>query len=101
MTWFSFAYLSASSMALDLALHLLSGFLLGLLYFQCVRWNARWLASGGRISTTVALGLGRFVLLGLCLTLASLEGALPLLAMALGVLIARPMVMRGAREATP
>ena len=34
--------------------------------------------------------LGRFVLLGGLLTLASLEGALPLLAMALGVLIAGP-----------
>jgi hypothetical protein len=100
MTWFSFAHLPASSMALGLALRLVSGFLLGLLYFQCVWWHARRLASGGRVSTTVALGLGRFVLLGLCLALASLEGALPLLAMALGVLIARPMVMRGVREAT-
>lgn len=84
-----------------LSLHLAFGVLLGLLYFQCAWWNARQLASGGRVSTTVALGLGRFVLLGLCLAFASLEGALPLLTMALGVLIARPMVMRGVREAAP
>jgi hypothetical protein len=38
--------------------------------------------------------IGRFVLLGGLLTLASFEGALPLLLMALGVLIARPVVMR-------
>ena len=101
MTWLSLAHLSASSMALGFALHLLSGFLLGLLYFQCVWWNARWLASGGRVSTTVILAVGRFALLGLCLAVASLEGALPLLAMALGVLIARPMVMRGVRETAP
>jgi F1F0 ATPase subunit 2 len=98
MTWFSFAHFPASPIALGL--HLVFGFLLGLLYFQCVWWNARRLASGGRLSTTLALSLGRFVLLGLCLALASLEGALPLLAMALGVLIARPMVMRGVRETT-
>ena len=35
------------------------------------------------------------------LTLASLEGALPLLVMALGVLIARSVVMRRVREAAP
>ena len=45
--------------------------------------------------------IGRFALLGGLLTLASLEGALPLLAMALGVFIARFAVMRRIREAAP
>ena len=53
------------------------------------------------MTTAIALGLGRFILLGGLLALAALEGALPLLAMALGVLIARPMVMRRVREAAP
>ena len=45
--------------------------------------------------------IGRFVLLGGLLALASLEGALPLLMMALGVLIGRAIVMRNTREAAP
>jgi hypothetical protein len=45
--------------------------------------------------------IGRFVALGVILTLASLEGALPLLLMALGVFIARSIVMRQIREITP
>ena len=53
------------------------------------------------LTTTVALMIGRFALLGGLLTLASLEGALPLLVMALGVLIARSAVMRRVREAAP
>ena len=56
---------------------------------------------GGRTITVVALMIGRFVLLGGLLTLASLEGALTLLMMALGVLIARAVVIRRVREATP
>ena len=56
---------------------------------------------GGRATTTVALMIGRFALLGGLLALASLEGALPLLVMALGVFIARSAVMRRVGEATP
>jgi hypothetical protein len=51
------------------------------------------------VTTTIALMVGRFALLGGLLTMASLEGALPLLAMALGVLVARFVVMR--RVAVP
>ncbi len=101
MSWLAFAHLSAWAMALSLVLHLAAGLGLGLLYFRGVWWNARLFASGGRVTTAIALGLGRFILLGGLLALAALEGALPLLAMALGVLIARPMVMRRVREAAP
>lgn len=99
MTRLAFAHLPAWAMALILILHLAVGFGLGLLYFRGVWWNARLFASGGRMTTAVALGLGRFILLGGLLALAALEGALPLLAMTLGVLIARPLVMRRVREA--
>ena len=75
--------------------------MLGVLYFRGLWWNARRFAAGGRATTTIALMIGRFVLLGGLLTLASLEGALPLLVMALGVLIARSVVMRRVREAAP
>ena len=50
------------------------------------------------MATAIAVMIGRFVLLGVLLTLASLEGALPLLVMALGVLIARSVVVRKIRE---
>jgi F1F0 ATPase subunit 2 len=75
-----------------------AGIGLGIVYFNAVWWNARLFAMGGRASTTIVLIIGRLVLLGGLLALTSLEGALPLLAMALGVLVARPMVMRGHRE---
>jgi F1F0 ATPase subunit 2 len=98
MTWLAFADFPWV-MALRLILHLAAGFGLGLLYFEGVWWNVRLLASGGRAAAAVILGLGRFVLLGGLLTLAAREGALPLLALALGVLIARPAVV--ARESAP
>ena len=98
MTEFAFAHLSPWSAALSLILHLAGGFLLGLLYFRGVWRNAQRFAAGGRVAATIALGLGRFALLSGFLTLASLEGPLPLLAMALGVLIARPLVMRRLAE---
>jgi len=94
MTGFAFAHLPLWSAALSLVLHLAGGLLLGMLYFRGVWWNARRFAAGGRVAATIALSLGRFAVLGGCLTLASLEGPLPLLVMALGVLIARPLVVR-------
>jgi hypothetical protein len=45
--------------------------------------------------------IGRFIILGVILTLASLEGAVPLLLMALGVVVARSLVMRRIGEITP
>jgi hypothetical protein len=77
---------------------------LGVLYFRALWWSARRFtgacAGGGR-ATTIALMIGRFALLAGLLTLASLEGALPLLVMTLGVLVARSAVMRMVREVTP
>jgi F1F0 ATPase subunit 2 len=88
------------AMATSLAAHLAAGVMLGIIYFRSLWWNARRFSAGGRVATTVAVMIGRFVLLGLLLTLASLEGALPLLLMALGILIARSLVMRKIRELT-
>ena len=99
MNVLSFNALPAWAMALSLAAHLIAGFGLGMVYFNAIWWNARLFAEGGRLRTTIALIVGRLVLLGGLLAMASLEGALPLLTMALGVLIARPIVMRGHRKA--
>jgi F1F0 ATPase subunit 2 len=100
MTFLSFNSLPTWAMLLGLAAHLAAGVVLGVLYFRSLWWNARRFAAGDRAATTIAVMIGRFVLLGVLLTLASLEGALPLLVMALGVLIARSVVMRKIREIT-
>jgi F1F0 ATPase subunit 2 len=86
---------------LDLAIHLCAGIALGVLYFRGLWRNVKRLTGAGRLSTTIALMIGRFAAIGGLLALASLEGALPLLVMALGLLIGRSIVMRNLREVTP
>ena len=98
MSVWSFDGLPAWAMALSLAAHFAAGVGLGALYFRGVWWSARLFAEGGRTATVIVLTAGRLAVLGGLLALASLQGALPLLTMALGVLIARPMVMRRHRE---
>jgi F1F0 ATPase subunit 2 len=101
MTSLSFGNLPAWVTCFSLAAHLAAGIVIGVLYFRSLWWNTRRSSSGGRVSTTIAVMVGRFAILGVILTLASLEGALPLLLMALGVVIARPLVMRRIGEITP
>jgi F1F0 ATPase subunit 2 len=84
-----------------LGAYLAAGILAGMLYFRALWWNARRLAEGGRAATTIVLMIARFVLLGFLLTLASLRGPMPLLAMALGVFMARFVATRRLREAAP
>ena len=95
-----FDVLPAWASLLKFAIDLAAGIALGVLYFRGLWWNVSRLTGDGRVMTTIALMVGRFVLLGGLLTLASLGGALPLLAMALGVFIGRSVVMRRTREAT-
>jgi F1F0 ATPase subunit 2 len=97
----SFESLPAWALPLCLAAHLAAGIVLGFLYFRGLWWNVCHFIRGGRASTTVALMVGRLVLMGALALLASLEGAPPLLALALGVFIARGAVMRRIRETAP
>jgi F1F0 ATPase subunit 2 len=90
-----------SVLALTLSAHLIAGILLGLAYFRGLWWNARLFTTGGHATRAILLMVGRVALLGGMLTLASLEGAGPLLVMALGVLIARAVVMRRLPAAGP
>ena len=101
MSFLSFECLPAWTMFFSAAAHLIAGMILGVLYFRSLWWNACRFARGGRVTTMIALMIGRYALLAGLLTLVSLEGALPLLVMALGVLIARSVVVRRVREATP
>ncbi len=98
MSVWPFESLPAWAKLFSLGAHLAAGTALGALYFRAVRWSARLFAEGGRAATVVVLTAGRFAVLGGLLALASLEGALPLLMMALGVLIARSAALRGRRE---
>lgn len=79
--------------------YLTAGLVAGILYFGCLWWNARLFAERGRTRLSMLLMLGRIVILGGMLTLAAQKGAMPLLLMALGVIIARFAVMRGLRAA--
>ena len=87
--------------ALSLALHLVGGVALGALYFGSLWWGSRLFERAGRLRTLLAGMAARFVLLGGILTAASFEGAVPLLATVLGVLLARAMVLRRVRMVTP
>ena len=101
MSFPSFDALPAWAEIFSLVTHLGAGIVLGILYFRGLWWSVRRFAHSGSLVATIALMIGRFVLLGGLMTLASLEGALPLLLLALGVLAARAAVMRSVREVTP
>lgn len=79
-------------------LYPLAGFAAGLLYFYAVWRSANLFAAGGA-GAAAGLTVARIVLLGGALALASRHGTLPLLLMALGVLAARPLVLRRYRVA--
>ena len=101
MTSHFFSNLPNWATLLGLAADLAAGIVIGMLYFRSLWWNARRITAGDRMSTTIAVMISRFVVLGMVLTLASLEGALPLLLMALGVVVARSLVMRRIGEIIP
>lgn len=99
-TLLDFYALPTWAMAVSLALHLAAGTGIGILYFHGVWRTTQRLASGNGIIRTIGLTLGRFAALGGVLFVVSLEGAPPLLVTALGVLIARAIVIRQTKEAT-
>jgi F1F0 ATPase subunit 2 len=70
---------------------------MGALYFGSLWWNALMFEQAGRLRTLLATMAARFALLGGALIAVSLEGAMPLLATALGVLLARAAVLRRVR----
>jgi F1F0 ATPase subunit 2 len=100
MSFLSFACPPVWAMVFGAAAHLMTGIVLGILYFRSLWWNTCRFAKGGRVTTMIALMISRYALLGGLLTLVSLEGVLPLLMIALGVLIARSVALRRVREAT-
>ncbi len=80
------------------AAHVGFGAVLGFLYFTAVHATAQRLAQGAAKWPTIGLILGRLALMAGGLVLASLEGAMPLIATAAGVFAGRWLVMRANRE---
>lgn len=88
------------ALLLQLGFHLALGILVGLAYFRAVRLSADLFAHGRRVALAITLTLGRLLLLGGLLVLIVREGVLPLLAFALGFLVARALATRRARAIT-
>lgn len=99
MNHWDLAGLPAWAVGISLALHLAGGIGLGTLYFRALWWNARRFAGNRGLAGPIMLAAGRFALLVGVLLLISREGAAPLLATALGVMIARAAVVRSVRGA--
>jgi F1F0 ATPase subunit 2 len=82
-------------------LHVGGGIFFGALYFGSLWWSARVFEHAGRLRTLLTSMAARFGLLGGVLLAVSLEGAMPLLATAVGVLLARAAVLHRVRMAVP
>jgi F1F0 ATPase subunit 2 len=82
--------------ALTALLGLAAGVLLGLAHFGSLRWNVRLFTSGGG-RRALGAQLLRFALVFAVLAGLAKLGALPLLAGALGILLARQLVLRRVR----
>lgn len=87
---------------LILAVWAAGGVTIGLIYFRMVRHSTDLMLSGRRRGPLfgVALVLLRMAGLGTVLFIAAMQGAGPLLAASLGLLIGRMAVMRAARGGT-
>jgi F1F0 ATPase subunit 2 len=101
MNFIAFNTLPVWAVLLGLGVHFVVGLMFGALYFGTLWWNTRIFSLTGHAKTAATLMIGRFLLLGGLLMLTSLEGALPLLATALGVLLGRAVVMRRLRQVAP
>jgi N-ATPase, AtpR subunit len=101
MNIFLFQGSQSVTVLVSAALYLIAGVGVGVLYFWSLHENTRLFAAGVGMSTAIMFMIGRFVLLAGILVFASREGAFPLLAMALGVLVARAAVLRRVRRGAP
>jgi hypothetical protein len=77
----------------------LAGLALGYVYFRALRATADAIVAQGRPLFALALTLGRVALLGLGLYGAALVGGLALVSVLAGVLCAKAVMIRRAREA--
>ena len=73
---------------------LLAGFVGGVAHFVLLHRNTLLYVSNGDLLTAIGLQALRLAAIGLLLGFAAWHGALPLLLAALGVILARPVVLR-------
>lgn len=76
------------------AFWLLAGLAGGTAHFVLLRWNTRLYLAGGSVACALGVQAFRMAVTALLLGFAAWHGALPLLLAALGVLVARPLVLR-------
>lgn len=88
--------MSASTMSLiaQSGLGLLVGLVVGAVHFGSLWWNTQIFARSGSLVMAFTIQFGRFGLLAAVFVLLSRLGALPLLAGALGLLVARQAVIK-------
>lgn len=84
-----------------LAAHVAAGFAAGVVFFQGLWWTTRRLSGESSIAMLIIMIIGRVAMLAGLLTMASFEGAQPLLALASGLLAARFIVVRRVTKAAP
>ncbi len=77
-----------------LTMHFAAGVGLGVLYFHSLWWTTRRFTSGRDLITPLAAMVTRLGIMGGVFLLASLEGAMPMLVLALGFLAARTFTLR-------
>ncbi len=80
--------------ALAAASFLLVGLAVGALFFVLLRWNTMLYTRGGSLALALCIQCARTAVLGCVFVSTARYGALPLLLTALGLLIARPVVLR-------
>ncbi len=101
MTYIGFAGVALWPRPIDLGAHAVAGVALGWLYFSAIWWNARHFAARGQVAAIGGLAVARFAVLGAVLAWVSRQGAPPLLATTLGVLVARAVLLRRFGTVTP
>ena len=79
---------------LEVAIFLALGFTAGTLFFALLRWNTSLYMQGSSVALALLLQAVRIAAVGGLLMLTALHGALPLLLTALGLVVARPVVLR-------
>lgn len=74
---------------------LAAGTVIGAVHFLSLRWNVRKLATGRSFFPVMAVQIGRFAAMAVLLAaIVRTSGALPLLAVASGILVARTVFVR-------
>jgi hypothetical protein len=76
------------------ALWLFAGLAGGVSHFALLRWNTLFYVKAGALAYAIGLQLLRLAATASLLGLAAWHGALPLLLVGLGIVLARPVVLR-------